>query len=45
MVGQFEKMRKEIYKLASQARAAERNGSTLSLLSLSTYNVDDEEVW
>jgi hypothetical protein len=45
IVGRFEKMRKEIYNMASQARAVARNGSTLSLLSLSTYKGDDKEVW
>ncbi|KAN0108718.1 hypothetical protein V8E51_008460 [Hyaloscypha variabilis] len=45
IVGRFEKMRKEIYKMASEARAAARNGSTISLLSLSTHKGDDKEVW
>lgn len=45
IVGRFEKMRKEIYKMASQARAAAHNGSTISLLSLSTHKGDDKEVW
>jgi hypothetical protein len=45
VVGRFEKMRKEIYKMASQARATARNGSTISLLSLSTAKGDDKEVW
>jgi hypothetical protein len=43
--GEFERMRKEIYSMAAQARAEERNGSSLSLLSLSTYAGDEKEVW
>jgi hypothetical protein len=43
--GEFGRMRKEVFKLASQARHKERNGSSLSLLSFSTYNGNDKEVW
>jgi hypothetical protein len=43
--GEFERMRREIYSMATQARAAETNGSTLSLLSLSTYSGDEKETW
>jgi hypothetical protein len=43
--GQFEKMRKEIYKIASHARSSDRSSSTLSLLSLSTHEGDNKDVW
>jgi hypothetical protein len=43
--GEFERVRKEIYNMAAQARAAERNGSSLSSLSLSTCAGDEKEVW
>lgn len=43
--GEFEKMRREIYSMAVQARAMDKNGSSLSLLSLSTYAGDEKEVW
>jgi len=45
MAGQFENMRREIYRMASQARASDKNSSTLSLFSLSTYTDDGKEVW
>jgi hypothetical protein len=45
MSGQFERIRKEIYTMASQARTVEKNSPTLSLLSLSTYSGDEKEVW
>ncbi|KAE9381863.1 hypothetical protein N431DRAFT_551882 [Stipitochalara longipes BDJ] len=43
--GEFERMRKEILKMATQARASNKNGSSLSLLSLSTYAGDEKEIW
>jgi hypothetical protein len=43
--GEFERMRKEILSMATQARASDKNGSSLSLLSLSTYPGDEKEVW
>jgi hypothetical protein len=43
--GEFERMRKEIYSMASQARTSDKNGSSLSLLSLSTYSGDEKETW
>jgi hypothetical protein len=44
MSGQFERIRKEIYIMASQARTVKKNSLTLSLLSLSTYSGDKKEV-
>jgi hypothetical protein len=41
----FEFMRKAICNMAIKARAAQLGGSSLSLLSLSTYAEDDKEVW
>jgi len=43
--GEFERMRREIKNMATQARALDKNGSSLSLLSLSTYAGDEKEVW
>lgn len=43
--GQFEKMRREIYRMAAHARTSDQNSSTLSLFSLSTYTDDGKEVW
>jgi hypothetical protein len=45
MTGQFEKMRREIYRMAAHARTSDQNSSTLSLFSLSTYTDDGKEVW
>jgi hypothetical protein len=43
--GEFERMRHEIKNMATRARALDNNGSSLSLLSLSTYAGDEKEVW
>ncbi|KAE8446678.1 hypothetical protein EG329_011722 [Mollisiaceae sp. DMI_Dod_QoI] len=43
--GKFEKMRKEIFEIATQARREERKGANMSTLSLSTYAGDDRVVW
>ena len=43
--GEFEEMRREIKNMATRARAWDKNGSSLSLLSLSTYAGDEKEVW
>jgi hypothetical protein len=43
--GEFERMRREIKNMATRARALDKNGSSLSLLSLSTYAGDEKEVW
>lgn len=43
--GEFERMRHEIKNMATRARALDKNGSSLSLLSLSTYAGDEKEVW
>lgn len=43
--GKFEKMRKEIFTIATQARSEERKRSTMSTLSLSTYAGDEKIVW
>jgi hypothetical protein len=45
IASQFEKIRKEIFQIASHARAEERRGATMSSLSLSTYAGDDKVVW
>ena len=42
---QFEKMRKEIFTIATLARSEERKRSTMSTLSLSTYAGDEKIVW
>jgi hypothetical protein len=41
----FESLKKAILGMAVKARAEQRGGSTMSLLSLSTYAEDDKEVW
>jgi hypothetical protein len=41
----FESLKKAILGMAVKARAEQRGGSTMSLLSLSTYAGDDKEVW
>jgi hypothetical protein len=41
----FESLKKAILRMAVKARAKQRGGSTMSLLSLSTYAGDDKEVW
>jgi len=43
--GRFARMRREIRIIASQVKSEQRNGSSLSLLSLSTYTGDNKEVW
>jgi hypothetical protein len=43
--GTFEQLRKEIRTIAVRERKLQRSGSTVSLLSLSTYAGDDAEVW
>jgi hypothetical protein len=42
---QFEKMRKEIFDIAFNARAEERMSACMSSLSLSTYAGDEKVVW
>ncbi|MCJ1246844.1 hypothetical protein MMC30_004053 [Trapelia coarctata] len=41
----FGAMRKSIFQIATQARAAQRSGSVLSSTSLSTFTGNDKEVW
>jgi len=43
--GSFARMRREIRIISSQAKSEQRNGSSLSLLSFSTYAGDNKEVW
>ncbi len=45
MTDGFESLKKAILGMAVKSRAEQRGGSTLSLLSLSTYAEDDKEVW
>ncbi|KAH7364672.1 hypothetical protein BKA65DRAFT_143030 [Rhexocercosporidium sp. MPI-PUGE-AT-0058] len=45
MTGQFAKMRRDIYTIASEHRAEERLGVGMSTLSLSTFAADDKVVW
>lgn len=45
MTSQFEQMRREIFEMASHARAEESKGANMSSLSLSTYAGDDKVVW
>ncbi|KAL5320472.1 hypothetical protein ACEPPN_011277 [Leptodophora sp. 'Broadleaf-Isolate-01'] len=45
MTGQFAKMRRDIYTIASDHRAKERLGAGMSSLSLSTFAADDKVVW
>lgn len=42
---QFERIRQAIYSIASHARASDHGSSTLSLLSLSTHEGDNKDVW
>jgi hypothetical protein len=42
---QFERMRKEIYTIASRKRAEEKRDATISTLSLSTYAKEEKSVW
>lgn len=42
---QFALLRKDIFSIASQQRAEERMGATVSSLSLSTYAGDEKTVW
>jgi hypothetical protein len=41
----FESLKRAILGMAVKARAEQRGGSTMSVLSLSTYAGDDKEVW
>lgn len=43
--GQLEKMCKEVTKIATQSRSEQRNHSTMSISSLSTYTGDEKIVW
>jgi hypothetical protein len=43
--GEFERMRHEIKNMATRARALDKKGPSLSLLTLSTYAGDEKEVW
>jgi hypothetical protein len=45
MKSEFEHIRKEIYTIAVQKRAEEREGTAMSSLSLSTYAGDEKAVW
>jgi hypothetical protein len=45
MTGGFEGLKRAVLGMAIKSRAEQRGGSSLSLLSLSTYAGDDKEVW